>query len=347
MEKFPLLRLSGSNNEIGLAHGEMLREHIDRTWNFYRELISFVPETTVTEMAEFYRKIIFGYDRLLADEIAAIARGANMEEWKLFALNSRTELIRRLISVPTGNECSLFFSKRSAILAENWDWAAPLENLAVVLDINPIGTPRFITLTEPGIVGKIGLNECGLGVGLNILRCKGSLDGVPIHILLRTALQSRSIQQAKEKILKGPIGTTSNIVIGNDSGEFIDIEIGGNEFAFFAGKENFLAHTNHYLALDFDQNRSDDDYHSSVTRYNRLVEILSDKEMIDVDLAMQILFDQSHNNHSIRCPYHNDSVIGSIGTVCSIVMNLVRREMLLVPGSEQPNESAIRKYGLT
>ena len=45
----------------------------------------------------------------------------------------------------------------------------------------------FATLTEAGMLAKIGLNDAGLGVCLNLLNttADGGLDGTPIHLLLR------------------------------------------------------------------------------------------------------------------------------------------------------------------
>ena len=63
------------------------------------------------------------------------------------------------------------------------------------------GTAGSSTLTEAGILGKIGLNDAGLGVCLNLLSttADGGRDGTPIHVLLRQMLQScRSVDDAIE-----------------------------------------------------------------------------------------------------------------------------------------------------
>ena len=61
------------------------------------------------------------------------------------------------------------------------------------------GSGWFVTLCEAGTLAKIGLNDAGLGVCLNLLRSSedGGHDGTPIHILLRQVLATcRSVDEA-------------------------------------------------------------------------------------------------------------------------------------------------------
>ena len=80
----------------------------------------------------------------------------------------------------------------------------------------------IMMMTEPGIIGKVGMNSSGVGVSLNLLVAKKvPKDGLPIHILLRTALDSNSVREWQDKIEALPShfrGTTSAIVAEDETG---------------------------------------------------------------------------------------------------------------------------------
>ena len=66
-------------------------------------------------------------------------------------------------------EYNELYLKESGILSQNCDWAKDLEPLTVILKIKKKTKPEIIQIAEPGIIGKIGMNDAGLGVCLNFL----------------------------------------------------------------------------------------------------------------------------------------------------------------------------------
>jgi isopenicillin-N N-acyltransferase-like protein len=54
------------------------------------------------------------------------------------------------------------------MIGQTWDWAQRLEGHFVVMEIQFPSGHKLTQLTEAGIIGKIGFNNCGLGVTLNI-----------------------------------------------------------------------------------------------------------------------------------------------------------------------------------
>ena len=66
-------------------------------------------------------------------------------------------------------ECTTLAFKNQRILGQNWDWESDIEELAVILDIETEDGHRILTMTEPGMIGKIGMNNHGVGVGLNFM----------------------------------------------------------------------------------------------------------------------------------------------------------------------------------
>ena len=90
-----------------------------------------------------------------------MAAGAGVPLKALLALNARTEVMAGV--GPT--ECSVVGA--GGLLAQNWDWHP---ESATVIQIVEHDQGWFVTLTEAGILAKIGLNDAGLGVCLNLLR---------------------------------------------------------------------------------------------------------------------------------------------------------------------------------
>jgi isopenicillin-N N-acyltransferase-like protein len=74
----------------------------------------------------------------------------------------------------------------------------------------------FVTLTEAGIVGKIGLYQSGLGVCVNALRTDRDGIGVatPIHVLLRLLLErSTTLADAEQLLLSTPTSASVAITV--------------------------------------------------------------------------------------------------------------------------------------
>jgi isopenicillin-N N-acyltransferase like protein len=173
----------------------------------------------------------------LVAEIEGMAAGARVPVDALLRLQARTELIG-------GAECSLI--GEPGLVRQNWDWHPDVAPLVWVVE-QP-GGRWFATLTEAGIVGKIGLSSAGLCVGLNFLRCSldGGLDGVPIHVLLRILLdRTDSLDAALELLMTARVSASSCITVGSMT-DVVAVELspGGARTL----RDERLVHTNHFLA---------------------------------------------------------------------------------------------------
>jgi isopenicillin-N N-acyltransferase-like protein len=121
----------------------------------------------------------------LAEEVEGLAAGAGQAAAELWAVNARTELLGG-----TG-ECTLAGRLRGGgvQLGQNWDWHPDLAASRVVWTVEHDGG-WFTTVTEAGMLAKLGLSSRGLASGLNFLgsTADGGAEGVPIHVLLRLVL---------------------------------------------------------------------------------------------------------------------------------------------------------------
>ena len=277
----------------------------------------------------------------------AIAEGARLPSWQIAVLNARTEIYHALSERNLTNECTAVYLPGSRVLGQNWDWMAQLEPLVVLMEIEREDGHRILQLTEPGIIGKIGFNSEGIGVCLNNISGSTNLTAVPIHILLRSALDGRDIEEIFSRFNNTPLGTHSNILMADDRGGCIDMEFAGIRMRPVDFRMDPPVHTNHYLSELKDSQYTNDDqlYRNSVARYKR-GRALADVLDMDagVDSLKSILRDREDSANPICRSYK--MVMGlQVGTVSSIVMDLPDRTMHITQGN--PREAQYQVFHLT
>ncbi len=289
----------------------------------------------------------------LAEEIAAIADGAGVGELELFAANARTEILAGA-SPP---ECSVIgvLPVRSAagrlLLAQNWDWHPDLANSRVLWTVvEPDGT-WFTTLTEAGLLAKIGLNGSGLGVMLNILSCSldGGVEGAPIHVLLRLLLQRcGDVASALRLIQDARVSGSSSITLGGRDGgdaKLVSAEISPAGPAFVAPTDGLLLHTNHFLA---GPPRGSDLYREewpdTLARLENLRELLNGVPAITPGTIQQALRSHAGGPLSVCC--HGERAANfeyQAATLASVTLDLDGLEMTVAPGQpcQHPYEAVL------
>jgi isopenicillin-N N-acyltransferase-like protein len=249
------------------------------------------------------------------EEIDAIARGADVEPRFLRAVNARTELLNG------ADECSV--QGAGGLLAQNWDWHPDLSASTVVWIVEH-DDKWFATLTEAGILAKIGLNQAGVGVCLNILRttADGGTDGTPIHLLLRQILeQTTTVDEAIELLTQAKLTASSAVTVATP-GDVATVELNPGGANVIRGAVG--AHTNHFLEPP--KHGTDVMATESPTTHQRL-EIVKQQPLLD---ALR-----DHTGHPKGVCRHVDSSdpwVEQTVTVASVVMNLEKRRLHVAAG---------------
>ena len=103
----------------------------------------------------------------LLAEIAGLADGAGQQVEELVAINARTELLGGVGAA----ECSVVarIDAAGVRLTQTWDWHPALAGSRVIWTVEEPDGHWFTTVTEAGILAKLGLNGSGLACGLNFL----------------------------------------------------------------------------------------------------------------------------------------------------------------------------------
>lgn len=313
--------VSGSYREIGLAHGESLREEIRSALEFYKQLFAKNEEQN-RQQAESFAHIIRRYASHLATEIEGIADGAGLEPFWVYALNARSEMMS--LDIP---ECTVMCSPEKGLMGQNWDFLEFFEPLIFLLNVEHGSGHRILTMTEPGIVAKIGLSSAGVGVCLNLLMAPRSTDGVPIHVVLREVLEAESYDQALARTRASGIGKSGNVMVCSADGRGNNFEFGGDQVDERDLGTSFV-HTNHCLFLEEKGMTSGPLHESTVGRLERGQALLESYSTAwDVPAVKAFLDDSTDDkNSAILQPYH-DFLGMSHGTVCSVVLDLLAGEM--------------------
>jgi len=324
-EKFPIIELKGSPGEIGLEHGKQLADRIKTTIEVYKRVFS-QSEEKIFKAAEHFKTKISEFSKDYSEEIEAIAEGAHVDQRWIYALNARSEILS--LAYP---ECTALYFRKSRIIGQNWDWIQALEDLAVIMKIND----NLLMMTEPGIIGKIGFNSAGIGVCFNYLTANKRLDGVPIHILLRSLLESNSFEEVKQNIARAGSGRAGNLLVGDSKGNYLDLEYYGDEVFDLGDDKDIMFHTNHYIGKDISKGPL---YVNSVARYERAGELADQIEGDDAEKLKKILLDKAREDLPICRSFVRIPGMGLVGTVCSIVIELNKKEMEITKGNPFNNE---------
>ena len=339
VEKLPYYKLRGTPEEIGEAHGCLLRDRIRASYDYYsRELMGdYAIDLKAKGLG--YLQAVQDIRPDLATEMEAMAHGAGLAPWQIGVLNARTELLLETTLSQQPQECTSLYFPQTAVLGQNWDWIDTYEDLAVILEIERENGPDILMLTEPGILGKIGMNSAGLGVCLNILAGQQTQPAVPLHILLRLLLEAEALAEVELLLAETQFDTYSNILVGTDQGEFIDVEVMGKRAYRIDFGNQIPVHTNHYLQEQNQGLNLSGLSESTTQRYQRARKLCRDLPLETVNNMKEILADRENGDNAI-CRKYSDYLGFHTGTICSIVMDLSARCMHITRGNPLEHEYA-------
>ncbi len=376
----PRISLRGGARERGRRYGEAAVDRIAISLACYGEMFAVCGlgwQQAEARAAPFETVIERAFPEAL-EEIHGIAEGAGVSFGALLALNVRTELLPpnylALVAAMAGgektgerhaNECTSFAISRSGPaqasagapgaaagapepvwLAQNWDWLGVQRDALVLLEVEPQAGPRYLTLTEAGMLAKIGLNEQGLGVTLNILRSvdDGEHLGMPVHILLRALLSCASVEEALTFARAQPHYTaSSNVMMADAQGAIASIEHSPRGVRVLRPEAGRLWHTNHFL--DAEQSPFDANLAGNLSTRERLAaarDLLgADADPMSFADVVGVLSNRRDGFDSIcRFPDPSAPAAARIETVASVIMNLATREIWVAPAQPSVSEYA-------
>jgi isopenicillin-N N-acyltransferase like protein len=226
---------------LGVAHGAAVRA----TVAVYRRLLR--EAAGVGDLLAAGERVAPHVPGDVVAELEGMAAGAGVDVRELLAVNARTELLGG-----GAGECSLAarVAAGEAWLAQTWDWHPALAASVIAWTIRLPGGAWLLTVTEAGIVGKLGVSSSGLAVGLNFLTCSadGGLDGVPVHVLARRVLETCATAAGARALLGAARTAASSCLTVAAPGDLFAAELSpGGTRIVEPDPDGRLIHTNHFL----------------------------------------------------------------------------------------------------
>jgi len=353
----PSFQFFGTPYEQGLAHGEALRELIEKNIQIYFERFekeAQLPRSEVLERAESCLDSLQKENLNYCDGMGGIAEGSNQSVLEIAMLNFRYELLYHAIGklqMDTVDGCTSYalLSEAAAnahtIMGQNWDWIPDVE-CAVVSTASPEG-PHHLAFTEAGIFGgKIGLNSEGLGITVNGMYTTGddwSRFKKPFHLRCFEVLRSTSLENAMEVLTGTPRSCTANFMIGQAQNTVIDIELAPDTYVKISPQGGVLSHANHFTdpgSAKVTEPPNPRRYLSKF-RHERMETLLNELKPLDVEGIQNILKDHENFPQSI-CRHPDSSLLSEQHTVTKtgVIMDLDERKLWLTNGNPCKNEFA-------
>ncbi|MCU4295513.1 isopenicillin acyltransferase [Brevibacterium permense] len=358
--------------ERGRRRGEELRTGIASTVDAYRRYFSHlsIAEAAVESAAESSRRRLQKWWPTGAEEVEAVAAGAGIEVIELMEIIARTEIMTQAKAAPT--ECSTVShtSPGASVAAQNWDWAADFSTLWHFNDVGSVpGQHRHVGIAEFGMLGKIGLNEAGVGVLLNILKHTGdTAGGVPIHMILaRVLAEAGTLAEALEIIDSAPTSSSSIITVITAEAA-VQVEIAGgckrerraradHTADGETGTSGFLLHTNHFLHPDLldgalelrPDSTSQERYRhlaEAVVRFEAERAVARDSGAVTVGDLTKLLTTGPGEAPVCCTPAPGAAYGDRSATLVSVRIDPARRQIDLAPGSPADGLDGNRRFQL-
>ncbi|KEI70304.1 C45 family autoproteolytic acyltransferase/hydolase [Endozoicomonas elysicola] len=317
------LLLKGSAKDRGHLHGELMREEIHTVLDYYRSRF-LADRAKLQSHVDLLMQQLIAFRPEYQVEMDAIAKASGVEPFWIYCINARSELM----SSPVPTECSSIAFPQQGLIGQNWDWAQALEGQLALVDIELESGHRLLTMTEPGMLAKIGMNSAGLGVCLNILPANQKLTGLPVHFLLRALLECQTLQEAKAMIKIHGAGKASHVMVA-DKKTTIAVELAPDQPWFQSTEQTTYFHTNHYLQPG--QALPTTTRTCTETRLKKLQENHQKNPELSLK-AIQLLLDNNEQPYPILRPYSYHELTGNGGTLVTLMMDLGRRQMQLREG---------------
>ena len=206
---------------------------------------------------------------------------------------------------------------------------------AVLLRIEQPGQPTVLTLTEAGMVGKIGLNSAGVGVCTNFLQHDHRRIGVPFHVILREALNAPRLGLAVAAVYRDVRADSGNYLLTHAAGEAINLEATPSDVGFMYPERGLLVHTNHFLTPRLQAgDRAIFESDNTLLRYGRATRLLQAQAgRITVETLQSILGDHFNHPKSIcRHPDPTQPKVERSATLASMIVDLTTGEMYVAVG---------------
>jgi isopenicillin-N N-acyltransferase-like protein len=346
---FPYIRAEGSPHERGRQYGAHASERIARNVRHYRDAFEqkyAISWDDAMRRADALLPVLEDYDPDSVLEMAGIASGSDQPIEAIVTLNSRTEIVHSgyVAECTTAAVLPRRSHKGHTLLAQNWDWLRGAAQTSVLLHVVTEHGLEYVSLHEAGGLVRSGFNSAGLGCVGNFVASaeQPGRVGIPLPIIGRKILSSRTISEAMELAVAGPRSIGVNYLMASASGGAVDIETTADQAFVIEPADGLLLHTNHYLTAgvcDLGLPKMPD----SAVRLDRARALLDAKPTLGPEDLFAALADHHNHPRSICKHPSSESPFADV-TLASTVMDLDDGVLWLTQGN--PCEFEYERWNL-
>jgi isopenicillin-N N-acyltransferase-like protein len=351
----PLIRVSGTNREMGRQIGEACRQQIRRSVANSYALIESTYESLFLDWEgakiQARKYIPFVQERYpqYVAELQGIAEGAGVDFDDLAVVNATEAVtmdalhLTKCTSLAVNEERT---SDEHVLLAHNEDWIPEDEADVFVIHAVPKDEPPFLAMTYGGLLPNIGFNAAGIAQCCDSVYPNDSRIGIPRVFVSRAVLASRNLAEAIRCMLVPQRAAGYNHLLAHESGELYNVEVSARRFALLPADDDCLVHTNHYLAPTMQAIENEpDELVGTRVRFFRAQRLLKSTRLHTTKSLQAILHDHVNFPNSI-CNHYFEGLdpLDREKTICSLVIDLTARLMHLAWGN--PCENHYHTYYL-
>ncbi|XBX10025.1 C45 family autoproteolytic acyltransferase/hydrolase [Enterocloster clostridioformis] len=350
----PYIKVTGDNWDRGFSHGRQCSRLIKKNIEVCKRLCCYMrkvnPEILFADVRTF-DNAIRKYDPNLYREMEAIAAGADVSTEEIVFLNVRTELSnvfwnkaniskKGCTSIFVGQERTV---RRKIYMAQTWDWIEDAKEVIIMLHSDDLKGHQFITVTEAGIIGSLGINNKGVTVLLNSLPINElNAHGIPYHLLLRRILDSQTASDAQCNVLRSPIACALNVIIADTSGAAVDMELTAKGTDLQYPLNGLLIHTNHLLSQRLRVRENKAMHINSVTRLETAYEVLESNYQIELKHIKELF--SEHKQKMFEICKHATNTYDAC-TIFTIIFELKEQKFYFAYGL--PCQCAFTAYSIS
>ena len=328
---------------MGEAFGETCRDEIQefyarRVQNAIEQAKKYgvrnLTENEVLAVAAECLRFSEGFDPDGYQEMVAIARSANLQPEKIWALNGLTDLRDVLawsdLSVYTGG-CSSFIVKGDktsdgkSLCGQTWDLAT--DNMPYVLGVHrvPDNAPQTWSLTTAGCLSLIGMNEDGISIGTTNLRTKDAQRGVCYLSIIHKVLSCREIEAATETVTKAVRAGGHYYYVCDAKGQSFAIECSAKDYKLTEVQTGHHVECNHILSEELLALEADTPKSSSLCRISKMNQLISSAPPDSLTPETMIEFLSNHDDGpGAICRHDLDDVSSNGAVVMSPQLGLMK-----------------------
>ena len=292
----------------GRAHGAEIRRYArDRVELVAEGLWSGGPleRGAVLELAEACLPAHEAFSPRLHAEMLAMASAAGITPAEAVVVGGFTDFVDTVRAATEGphpptvteDDCTAFVvpdgrAAGAGMLGQTWDMHDTATDFVVLARLRPDTGPNALVFTTVGCLGQIGMNEAGVGVGINNLTGNDGGFGVTWPSVVREMLNQTTAAEALGVLLRADLAGAHSYLILDAEGRGYCVEAMPSARPVQTLAAEPIVHTNHVTepaALPFEGERFSELMANSRHRLELAAAMLADDgDPVDPERLMEV-----------------------------------------------------------